>query len=73
MSLRRRIHRHKPEAGDLELTTFLNVLVVLMSFLLLSAVFSRLAIQELRLPTASAEAVVAEKPLVTIEVIVRAA
>ena len=50
MSLHR--HRHKSDAGDLELTTFLNVLVVLISFLLLSAVFSRIAIQELKLPTA---------------------
>jgi len=70
MSLRRR--RHKSEAGDLELTTFLNVLVVLMSFLLLSAVFSRIAIQELKLPTA-AGAAVSPAPQVTIEVIVRKA
>lgn len=68
MSLRRR--RHKSEAGDLELTTFLNVLVVLISFLLLSAVFSRVAIQELKLPTAAGGAVAA-KPLASIEVIVR--
>ena len=68
MSLHRR--RHKSEAGDLELTTFLNVLVVLISFLLLSAVFSRIAIQELKLPTA-AGGDVAAKPLANIEVIVR--
>lgn len=68
MSLHRR--RHKSEAGDLELTTFLNVLVVLISFLLLSAVFSRIAIQELKLPTAAGGAVAA-KPLPTVEVIVR--
>lgn len=70
MSLRRR--RHKSDAGDLELTTFLNVLVVLISFLLLSAVFSRIAIQELKLPTAAGGAVAA-KPQVTIEVIIRKA
>ncbi|MFL6651303.1 MAG: biopolymer transporter ExbD [Sulfurifustaceae bacterium] len=66
--LRRR--KRKREEGDLELTTFLNVLVVLMSFLLVTAVFSRIAIQELKLPTAAGGAAPA-KPLVTIEVIVR--
>lgn len=68
--LRRR--RYKSDAGELELTTFLNVLVVLMSFLLLSAVFSRIAIQELKLPTAASAAAPA-KALVIIEVIVRKA
>lgn len=62
--------RRKHETGDLELTTFLNVLVVLMSFLLVTAVFSRIAIQELKLPTAAGGAAPA-KPQVTIEVIVR--
>lgn len=66
--LRRR--RHRPEAGDLELTTFLNVLVVLMSFLLVTAVFSHIAIQELKLPAAGGGSAPA-KPLVTIEVIIR--
>src|SRR5689334_50122 len=66
--MRRR--KHKPEAGDLELTTFLNVLVVLISFLLISAVFSRMAIQELKLPTAASGSAPA-RPLIVLEVIVR--
>ena len=67
----RRKHRYKAEPKELELTTFLNVLVVLISFLLVTAVFSRLAIQELKLPAAAAGGEAPAKPLVTIEVIVR--
>jgi biopolymer transport protein ExbD len=65
-----RRHKHKPEAQDLELTTFLNVLVVLMSFLLLSAVFSRIAIQELKLPSGASDSAPPAPPIV-LEVIVR--
>ena len=39
---------HKEE--ELELTTLLNIMVVLVSFLLLSAVFSQTTIQELNMP-----------------------
>jgi biopolymer transport protein ExbD len=39
---------HKDE--ELELTTLLNIMVVLVSFLLLSAVFSQTTIQELNMP-----------------------
>ena len=72
MRTMRRRHKPKGEAKELELSTFLNVLVVLISFLLVTAVFSRLAIQELKLPAAAAGGAVPAKPLVTIEVIVRA-
>ena len=65
-----RRHKSKREFKELELTTFLNVLVVLISFLLVTAVFSRLAIQELKLP-AAAGGEVAAKPLVIVEVIIR--
>ena len=37
--------RHK-EAPELEMTTFLNLMVVLVPFLLITAVFSRIAISE---------------------------
>lgn len=67
----RRRRSHRPEAEDLELTTFLNVLVVLISFLLVTAVFSRLSIQELKLPAAAAGGAAPAKPQVTIEVIIR--
>ena len=61
--------RHK-ETPELDVTTFLNLMVVLIPFLLITAVFSRITIMELNLPTA-AGGPAANKPLVTIEVIVR--
>ena len=70
MARRHRYQReHKEE--DIDVTALLNVLVVLIAFLILSAVFSRLAIQEINLPTQSAESATSDKPQVTIEVIVR--
>lgn len=42
--------RKHPESEELELTTLLNIMVVLVSFLLLSAVFSKITIQELNMP-----------------------
>jgi len=54
----------------MDMTTFLNLMVVLIPFLLITAVFSRITIMELDLPTA-AGGPAADKPEVTIEVIVR--
>jgi biopolymer transport protein ExbD len=66
--LKRRHH----EAKDLELTTLLNILIVLVAFLLLSAVFSKITIQELTMPPQGGGASPAvNKPPVTIEVIIR--
>ena len=66
--LKRRHH----EAKDLELTTLLNILIVLVAFLLLSAVFSKVTIQELNMPPQGGGAAPAvDKPPVTIEVIIR--
>jgi biopolymer transport protein ExbD len=61
--------RHK-ETPELDVTTFLNLMVVLIPFLLITAVFSRITIMELNLPTAAGGRA-ADKPQVTIEVIVR--
>jgi biopolymer transport protein ExbD len=64
--------RRHHESKDLELTTLLNIMVVLVSFLLLSAVFSKITIQELNMPPQGGGAAPANnKPPVTIEVIVR--
>src|SRR5690606_39012974 len=38
------------EAGELEITAFMNLMVVLTPFLLITAVFSRVSILELNLP-----------------------
>lgn len=67
-----RLHHYKrnKDAPELDVTTFLNLMVVLIPFLLVTAVFSRITIMEMNLPTSAGGAAV-EPPLVTIEVIVR--
>ncbi len=70
-TMRRKHHyRRTKEAPELDITTFLNLMVVLIPFLLVTAVFSRITIQELNVPE-SAGGGQADKPAVTIEVIVR--
>lgn len=64
-------HRHKADAEELDVTTFLNLMVVLIPFLLATAVFSQITVQELNLPASSAAAVNPDKPPVIIEVMVR--
>ena len=61
-------HRHEPE--ELNITSFMNLMVILVPFLLITAVFSRMAILELNLPTGDA-AVVQNEPEFALEVIVR--
>ena len=58
------------ETPELNITTFLNLMVVLIPFLLISAVFSRVTIMELSVPT-SAGGAVSSAPNFAIEVIVR--
>jgi biopolymer transport protein ExbD len=70
MSRYRHAKRHTEQA-ELDVTTFLNLMVVLIPFLLVTAVFSRITIQELNLPTEAAGGANPDKPLVTIEVIMR--
>lgn len=52
-----RRHRHRGGQGqeDLNITAFLNLMVILVPFLLITAVFSRLAILEVALPAPSNE------------------
>ena len=52
---RRRHHykRNKGNTYEIDVTTFLNLMVVLVPFLLITAVFSRLTIVELNLPSAA--------------------
>jgi len=67
--LKKRQMRAIPE---LDVTTFMNLMVVLIPFLLISAVFSRVAIMELSVPT-SAGGTASNTPNFAIEVIVRQA
>jgi biopolymer transport protein ExbD len=64
--------KRRAETPTLDVTTFLNLMVVLIPFLLISAVFSRVTIMELSVPTASAHSAV-RSPNFAIEVIVRQA
>ena len=54
----------------MDITTFLNLMVVLIPFLLVSAVFSRITIMELSVPTSAGGAAL-NTPNFAIEVIVR--
>ena len=63
-------HRNQ-ETADLNITAFMNLMVILVPFLLITAVFSRLAILELNLPGSSTEAVDPQEQTFQLEVIVR--
>lgn len=71
MSRRKRHYRKSGLQHELDVTTFLNLMVVLIPFLLVTAVFSKITIQELNLPAQAAGGATPDKPLVTIEVMVR--
>jgi len=62
--------RRASDLADLDMTTFLNLMVVLVPFLLITAVFSRITIVELSLPSSAGGAAVSE-PTFRVEVIVR--
>jgi biopolymer transport protein ExbD len=68
--MRGRKKRHK-EAEELNITAFMNLMVVLVPFLLITAVFSRLAVLELNLPRSQSEASAEQEPEFQLEVTVR--
>ena len=59
------------EAEELNITAFMNLMVVLTPFLLITAVFSRLSILELNLPAGQTQAAVDESPEFQLEITVR--
>jgi biopolymer transport protein ExbD len=70
-----RKHHYKRRKGndyEIDVTTFLNLMVVLIPFLLITAVFSRLTIVELDLPS-NASGAAPQQESFRIEVIVREA
>ena len=67
---RRHHYRRSKQPIELDVTTFLNLMVALVPFLLITAVFSRIAIIELNLPSA-AGGPAQEAPRFRVEVIVR--
>jgi biopolymer transport protein ExbD len=66
--LGRRHRRH--EEADLNITAFMNLMIALVPFLLITAVFSRLTILELNLPSSS-EATPETPQVLNLEIIVR--
>ena len=65
-----RKQRHKA-AEELNITAFMNLMVVLTPFLLITAVFSRLTILELDLPASESQATADETPEFQLEITVR--
>src|SRR4029078_5218771 len=68
-----RVRRLKKTPAHLEITAFINLIVVLVPFLLSTAVFTRLSGIDLALPAQSSDAIAkldADKPL-KLEVVIR--
>lgn len=70
MARRHHYRRKDKEVPELDITTFLNLMVVLIPFLLISAVFSRITVLELDVPTAGGAGAL-DKPKLVLEIIVR--
>ncbi|WP_237055243.1 ExbD/TolR family protein [Microbulbifer sediminum] len=68
--MRRGRHGRNKEAPELDITAFLNLMVVLVPFLLVSAVFSRVTVMELNMPSGAGGGA-PDDPVVTVEVVVR--
>ncbi len=68
----RRGGRHHIETAELNITAFMNLMVILVPFLLITAVFSRVAILELNLPASSTEPADPQELTFQLEVIIRA-
>lgn len=71
MAKRKHYRRNDKEPAELEITTFLNLMVILIPFMLINAVFSRVNILELDLPVSSGASAL-NQPIISVEVIVRA-
>ncbi len=69
MSLGRR--KHHREEVELNITAFLNLMVILIPFLLITAVFSRITVLELNLPSKSAVVKQEEKVKLQLELVIR--
>lgn len=68
---RRGGRRGNSETAELNITAFMNLMVILVPFLLITAVFSRLAILELNLPGSSTEPADPQDQTFQLEVTVR--
>jgi biopolymer transport protein ExbD len=71
VAISRRAGRRNAATAELNITVFMNLMVILVPFLLITAVFSRTAILELYLPGASDAPAESEQPVFQLEVTVR--
>ena len=67
----RKAGRRNVETAELNITAFMNLMVILVPFLLITAVFSRLTVLELNLPGSSSEPVDPQDQTFQLEIIVR--
>lgn len=67
-----RVRRLRKHAAHLEITAFINLIVVLVPFLLSTAVFSRLAVLDLTLPAQTSGAMRTSGDKLQLEVVLRA-
>jgi biopolymer transport protein ExbD len=67
-----RVRRLRKEVAHLEITAFINLIVVLVPFLLSTAVFTRLAVMDMKLPAQSSGPVQQVDGKLKLEVIIRA-
>jgi biopolymer transport protein ExbD len=68
--MRSRIRRHRIAPEEMNITAFMNLMVILVPFLLITAVFTRLTILELNLPAGGTAG--ADAKQLQLEVIIRA-
>ncbi len=70
--MKKRLRRHGKEPADLDITAFMNLMVILVPFLLITAVFSQITILELNLPPADTVNTESDKkPEFLLEIIIR--
>jgi len=63
--------KHIHEAEELNITAFMNLMVILVPFLLITAVFSRMTVLELSLPALDAKENAQEKVVLQLELVLR--
>lgn len=71
MNRRRWRQRRNHDVAELNITAFMNLMVILVPFLLITAVFSRVTILEVSLPAPSDTAADIDKPVLQLEVTIR--
>lgn len=69
--MRHRVRRRPQEVEELNITAFMNLMVILVPFLLITAVFSRMTILDLNLPEASNANNTQQKKELQLEIIIR--